>query len=62
MKIGEEETPHEKAAYIEESITLALDQLFITKPQEDKSVDPDWYEFLYGYLPMKVAEYYSESG
>ena len=43
MKIGEEETPHEKAAYIEESITLALDQLFITKPQEDRSADPDWF-------------------
>ena len=42
MKIGEVETPHEKAACIEESITLALDKLFITKPQE-QSMDPDLY-------------------
>jgi len=62
MKIGEVETPHEKAAYIEESITSALDQLFIAKPQEDKSVDPDWYGFLYGYLPLMVSKEYNDLG
>jgi hypothetical protein len=32
MKIAEKETPHEKAALLEEAITSAIEQLFIIKP------------------------------
>jgi hypothetical protein len=58
MKIAEKETPHEKAALLEEAITSAIEQLFIIKPYEDRSADPEWFEFMYGYLSVKVAEYY----
>jgi hypothetical protein len=43
MKIGEEETPHEKAAYVQEAVELAINSLFINKPQERQEVDPDLY-------------------
>ena len=56
--MGEKETPHEKAENIKKSIICAFDALFIAKTHV-KEKDPDIYEFLYSYLPMKVADYYN---
>ena len=59
MKIGEEETPHNKAAYVNEAIHLAVNAMSIARPQEKEMNNPNYLEFLYRYLTLQVALYFA---